>query len=197
MAKIDANRKKLLLIFALFIIPLSAATIWYSLLPEGYRPSKTTNNGDLISPAHRLEAFQEKTLAGKTYSGANLEKIWTVVHLLDAPCDEACSKRLYDTRQMRIALGKDIDRVQRLIVVSTPELAKSQQKMWDSHPDLAIVIAAKGGLSEQIRQLSQDQVNTVYLIDPLGNLMMKFAPALETKLMMKDIQKLLRLSHIG
>ncbi|MEZ5449928.1 MAG: hypothetical protein R3E95_14595 [Thiolinea sp.] len=197
MAKLDPNQKKLLLIFSLFLLPLLGAMLWYLFLPSGYRPGHTTNNGELILPVYPVQAFEQNDLQHQSFSGADLEKIWTLVHLLDAPCDEACSKSLYDTRQIRIALGKDIDRVQRVVVAATPELAQNESKMWASHPDLKVLLGNEKGLSAQIHQHTQDPANTVYLIDPMGNLMMKFSPELEPELLMKDLQKLLRLSHIG
>ena len=196
------HRKKLLLIIALFFIPLMIATAWYALLPKDYSPSSTTNNGNLIQPAYSLQNFSQQTLDGKTYTGKDLETIWTLVYLLDRPCDEACSKVLYNTRQTRIALNKDIDRLKRIAVVTPEALANTDARMWKSHPDLTILTieGADNALDVQIRKHTanlQHSVDSVYLVDPLGNLMMEFSPELNPKLMLKDIRKLLRLSHIG
>ena len=198
MTPFTPTQKKLLVIFALFFIPLFIATVWYGVMPAKLRPQTTTNNGQLIEPPRPLEAFETKTLSGEPYTVAQLETVWTLVHLLDAPCDADCSKSLYETRQIRIALGKDIDRVQRVIVVENAELAQSESKMWASHPDMSVVIASEHGLGQQIRaQVEQHAPNTVYLVDPLGNIMMSFPPDLNPKLLMKDLRKLLRLSQIG
>ncbi|WP_020394315.1 SCO family protein [Thiolinea disciformis] len=195
---LNASQKKLILIIALFFLPLFIATVWYKAAPPTFLPDAGTNNGDLITPARRLAAFEQATLTDQIWTLGNLETKWTLVHLLDAPCDEACSKSLYNTRQIRIALGKDMDRVQRVAVVKTPEIAKADSKMWESHPDMTILIShGSQDLAAQIRHTSTAPANTVYLVDPLGNLIMSFNPALAPKLMMKDLTKLLRLSHIG
>lgn len=197
-SKLSPSQKKLLVIMALFFLPLLIATIWYKLAPPSFLPHAGTNNGQLINPAQRIQAFQQVTLDGKTWSLGQLETKWTLVHLLDAPCNEACSKSLYNTRQIRIALGKDMERVQRVVVVKIPELAHAESKMWASHPDLAVLISNSAqDLAAQIRQQPAAPTNTVYLIDPLGNLMMSFSPELAPKLLMKDLTKLLKLSHIG
>lgn len=196
---IKKNRQRLLLIVAFFFVPLVIATIWYKNLPAGFSPSKTTNNGELIRPAVPIQPFSQATLAGDTLSGKNLETVWTLVHLLDSPCEEACSKALYNTRQIRIALNKDIDRVKRIAVVSEAVEKNTDRKMWASHPDLKLARAATAGLGAQIRGVVGEGVepHSVYLIDPLGNLMMRFPPDLNPKLMMKDLRKLLKLSRVG
>lgn len=195
-------RKKLLLIFALFFTPLIAASAWYKLLPQGYLPSHTTNNGNLIQPIYPLQHFSQQTLDGKTYASTDMSTSWTLVYLLDRPCDTACSKVLYNTRQIRIALNKDIDRLQRITVITPQALAATDARMWQSHPDMRILKTdeANNSLDTQIRTHTANQpypADSVYLIDPLGNLMMQFDPSLNPKLLLKDLQKLFRLSHIG
>lgn len=201
MATRTNSQKKLLIIFALFFVPLAIATLWYMFLPSGFKPESTTNNGNLIQPVYTLQNFTQKTRTGDEYTAKNLETVWTLVYLMDNVCDEACSKILYNTRQVRIALGKDIDRVNRVAVASPQALQETAAAMWESHPDMVVLQAgAEAGLGQQIREnlgANQYPEHSVYLVDPLGNVMMQFGPELDPKLMMKDIKKLLRLSHIG
>jgi cytochrome oxidase Cu insertion factor (SCO1/SenC/PrrC family) len=197
---LDAHQKKLLTIFGLFFVPLAIAATWYLLLPADYRPGSMTNNGNLITPIYPIAAFTQKTRDGDDFSGKDLEKKWTLVHLIKGHCGEECSKWLYNTRQIRIALAEDMDRVNRLAVVDSTAAATDNRKMWESHPDMRVIIGAQGGLAEQIRQHTAAQSypeHSVFLIDPLGNLMMQFPPDINPKLLMKDLEKLLKLSHIG
>lgn len=199
MEKAD-NRKKLLIIIAWFFVPLAIAISWYKLLPEEYRPSSMTNNGELLNPVFTLVPFSHQTAKGNSYTNRDVEKVWTLVHFIEGECDENCSKSLYDTRQMRISFGKDIDRVNRIVIVYGQGQGESNQKMWESHPDLQVLMAAKNGIGEQIEKnvdgFSRVD-NTVFLLDPLGNVVMRFPASLDVKLMKKDIRKLLKLSHIG
>ena len=201
MSELNPNKKRLLIIFALFFVPLAIAAIWYTLLPANYRPGSTTNNGNLIQPIYPVQAFSQKTKDGADYSGKDLETKWTLVHLVNDTCDEACSKWLYNTRQIRIALAEDMERVNRLTVVDSIKVATQNNKMWESHPDMKVIIDdEKGTLGPQIRSTADAQPypeNSVFLIDPLGNLMMHFPPNLEPKKLMKDLEKLLKLSRIG
>ena len=197
---INDNRKKLLTIIAWFFIPLAIAFSWYKLLPAAYHPMASTNNGDLLTPIFTLAPFEHKTHKGETFSNANIEKVWTLVQFVNGDCDEHCSRSLYNTRQMRISFGKDIKRINRLAVFNPSGQADGNQKMWASHPDLKVVIATERGVGAQIKaQLDEAYLknNALYLVDPLGNVMMHFPASLETKLIKKDIRKLLKLSHIG
>ena len=170
------------------------------MVPDGWRSSSTTNNGQLLDPIYTLQAFEQRTRDGKPFSGKDLEKVWTFVHLVDGECDEVCSRLLYNTRQIRIGQGKNIDRVQRVTVIGKAGETESNAKMWQSHPDMTFVMAAEGGLGEQIRrETSKDKfpANSFFLVDPLGNVMMQFPPDLPPKKVGKDLKKLLKLSHIG
>ncbi len=198
--KQNGNQRKLVLIFAWFLIPLTIAFAWYKLLPESMHPSNSTNNGDLLESIFTLEPFNHLTINGHSYANADIEKVWTLVHFVNGDCDEACSQSLYNTRQLRIALGKDVKRLSRLAILEPAGQSESNTKMWASHPDLTVVYSSNNGVAEQIhrnvRGLEIDQ-NSIFLVDPLGNVMMHFSPTLEPKLIKKDIRKLLKLSHIG
>lgn len=195
-----ANRKRLLLIFAWFFIPLAVATIWYVTVPDGWRSGSMTNSGTLLDPIFTVDRIEMETLDGQAFTNKDLEKVWTFVHLVDGECDEVCSRTLYNTRQIRIAQGKNMKRVERVAVVSAAEQSASNTRMWESHPDMVFVVAGKGGLGEQIRQqTAKDNFppNSIFLVDPLGNVMMQFSPDLPPKKVGKDLKKLLKLSHIG
>lgn len=194
------NRKKLIIIAAWFLIPLALATIWYKVLPKSFLPSASTNNGELLDPIFTLDKFTQQTAKGVIFTNVEIEKIWTLVHFVQGECDEQCSQSLYKTRQLRISMGKDIDRLNRIAVLKQDGASESNQKMWASHPDLEVLIASSNGVGAQIKsqvkniQISRD---SIFLVDPLGNVMMHFPASMEPKLIKKDIRKLLKLSHIG
>ena len=193
------GRKKLVLIIGLFIVPLIIATLWYLWLPLDYKPSATTNHGQLIQPPYPIKDFTQASISATSFTPKALQHTWTLVYLLDRNCDEACSKVLYNARQVRTALGKDTERVKRVTVLSTQALASTDKRMWDGHPDMTLLIADAKGLDGQIKVFTAKRYpqDSLYLIDPLGNLMMQFDPQLEPKWLLQDLQKLLRLSHVG
>ena len=194
------NKRKLITIIGWFFIPLAIAITWYKLLPEDYRPASMTNNGELLDPVFTLTEFSYQSLKGEPFSNKQVEKVWTLLHFIEGECDASCSESLYNTRQMRVSFGKDIDRLNRVAVVRGAIMGESNQKMWASHPDLTVLISAGNGMGQQIeKQVSgfDRNSNAVFLLDPLGNVVMRFPVSLEVKLMKKDIKKLLKLSHIG
>ncbi len=198
--RLKDNQKKLLIITAWFFIPLLIAVSWYKILPDSLLPEMTTNHGALLDPAFTLSPFKHQTIAGELFSNIDVEKVWTLVHFVNGDCDEACSRSLYKTRQLRLALGKDIDRLKRIAILNPAGQSDSNLKMWASHPDLTVLINAEQGIGAQIKTMAgkfYTNENALFLIDPLGNVMMHFPATLEPKLIKKDLRKLFKLSHIG
>jgi cytochrome oxidase Cu insertion factor (SCO1/SenC/PrrC family) len=119
------GRLEFLLIVALFTVPLLGAVGWYALAP-GTVPAPATH-GSLIDPARPLEAFSVPASGdGDTFTLENLRGRWTLVQVVDHACEADCAERLYYTRQIRTALGRDRQRVQRVTQVArrygfTPE----------------------------------------------------------------------------
>lgn len=196
----SANRKKFVAIVALFLVPLIVSLVVYKTLPEGYRPSNMANNGNLLQPIHTLAPFNQLTIQGQSFGNKEVEKKWTLLHIISSECDEECSKMLYNSRQTRLLLSKNIDRVQRVVVLSDAAQHSTMDKMWTSHPDLTVLLGVQDGIGSQVHKSvsgSDKRPYSVFLVDPLGNLMMEFPQDLDPKLVLKDLKKLLKLSHIG
>jgi hypothetical protein len=128
-----------------------------------------------------------------------LEGKWTLLYFGPGSCPASCRTGLYDTRQVRAALGKDSERVQRVFLAEGDLGAMPLTKA--DHPDLAIVRATEEA-APLIALLRQAQAggaadDRIYLIDPLGNLMMWYAADAAPKGMLEDLKRLLGLSHVG
>lgn len=188
------GRRTLIGLFALFFAPLLFAMAWYALAP-GYTPPSTPH-GTLIEPAQPLDPFHLTSGEGETLTLDGLRGQWNLVHFVPERCNEACRERLYETRQVRDALGEDRSRVRRLVVAeagrSTPGLAD----LLGEHPRLMVMQGdGRGAFGRQFPGNRDD--GAVFVVDPLGNLMMRFAPGLPPADMLKDLEKLLKLSRIG
>lgn len=182
----------LVALFALFFAPLLIAMAWYALAP-GYAPPPSPN-GELIDPPRPLEAFSARSADGATVDLESLRGRWQLVHVIPGACGGACRERLYHTRQVHDALGEDRVRVVRLAVVEGGAAALAG--VLDRHPRLRVLPAAEAvGL---VRQLPGGKGSgSVFVVDPLGNLMMRFPPSLAPDAMLDDLEKLLKLSRIG
>lgn len=194
--RIRRNRLKLVAIISLFVGPLLIAFIWYYGLGGKFAPTGAVNNAPLISPVVTVGEFQNALHGGGAVGLDSLRRKWTLVHPVGDGCGEACETFLYHTRQTRIALGKDVERLQRYLIVTDPSLV---ERLRERHPD-ALFLESGGGLEVQLTPVTGETVAEpadAILIDPLGNAMMRIPADLDPKLMLKDLKKLLKLSRIG
>lgn len=182
-------RAKFLAIVAVFALPVIAATFAYF----GWRPTSHGNYGTLIPPAP-LAHTRGATVDGEPYDLAALKGNWVMVHVGPATCDADCARLLWLMRQTRIAQGKDQTRIARLWVVegggapSAPSLA--------GQDGLVVWRPAEQSFVDQF-PASAARARHLYLVDPLGNLMLRFPADPDPKRLMKDLRLLLKASQIG
>lgn len=204
----DRRQRRLLIGLALlFFAPLGLA--FYLYYGHGtWHPGGRVNAGELIQPARPLPALALPLLASGNTQPNFLKGKWTFLYVITGPCTEACRTRLYDTRQVRLALDRDMNRVQRVFIADAG--CCDAQFLHDQHPDLIVIRAdaADASLLALLPGLDASAAPTatagtastaprVYLIDPLGNLMMSYAANAKSKGMLEDMKRLLRLSSIG
>jgi len=195
------QRIKLLVILGMFALPVLLAWIWHA-NSDRWRPGGTTNYGELITPARPLAAFSMPGLDGTLITQEFLRGRWTLVYIGAADCDQVCRTNLYNIRQVRLALNEKFDRVQRLWVLSDGRGSEQLPALLADHPGLKV---AKPDTAELARLLAQfgsadaavPVSGRVYLVDPLGNLMMRYPADAKPKGMLKDLERLLKTSWVG
>jgi cytochrome oxidase Cu insertion factor (SCO1/SenC/PrrC family) len=194
------GRRQLVLLAALFFVPLAIA-FWMYYGPTGWRPSGDASKGDLIDPARPLATLALATADGTQTAPDFLRGKWSMVYVGDGLCDDRCRAALYLTRQSRIALNKDMDRVQRVFLVTGR--CCDRGFIAQEHPDLIVARVdddASAALLEPFPTyggVPLADAGRIYIVDPLGNLLMSYAPTAPDKALLTDMKKLLRLSHIG
>ena len=194
------GRRRLLALAALFFVPLGVA-FWMYYAPSGWRPSGDASKGDLIDPARPLPGLAVPTMDGPPTAAAFLRGKWTMLYVGDGLCDDRCRKALYLTRQTRIALNKDMDRVQRVFLAT--DRCCDRAFLAQEHPDLVVARVEDEASARLLAPFpTYDGVpvasaGRIYLVDPHGNLLMSYAPDAPDKALLTDVKKLLRLSHIG
>ncbi len=181
--------KSLWLIIALTAAPVAASYLLYYFWP----PGRTVNHGELIEP--RLLPAPKLALAGGApFQLSQLRGKWLLVSVDSGRCDAHCDRKLLYMRQLRLTQGKNTERVERLWLISDDaaprdEAVSQYQGTWivrAAGADLLKLFPAQGAVSDHI-----------YLIDPLGNLMMRFPRDPDPRLMIKDLARLLKASQIG
>jgi cytochrome oxidase Cu insertion factor (SCO1/SenC/PrrC family) len=196
------SRLSLLLLLGVFGAPVVLAWLAFYVFPE-WRPAGTSNHGQLITPIRPVPAFQVETLSGDTIDETFLRGKWTLVYLMQGACPESCVRQLYRLRQVRLAQGKNIDRVQRLMLWDHANVGPQQRAELGEHFPGQVIAPMPGqapaALLETFVLDAQDPMRAgrVYLVDPLGNLMMHYQPGDEPRGMIKDLERLLKYSGLG
>jgi hypothetical protein len=185
------GRRNFLLMAAMFLLPLAVVfALYYGGI---WSPAGTSAKGDLLQPARPLEITALRYADGRAAGIEAFEGKWSLIYIGDGACDEKCRTALTYGRQTRIALGKDMDRVQRVFFVTGQ---CCDQKYLDAEqPGLVVLDASSPDL---LPQFPGDRDTSLYIVDPLGNLMMHHrATQVINKDLLSDLKKLLKLSHIG
>jgi cytochrome oxidase Cu insertion factor (SCO1/SenC/PrrC family) len=182
---------------ALFFVPLAVS--FYLYYGTSWRPSGGAQHGELINPARPLP---EVTLARPdgTATGSDfLRNEWHLVYLGDGACGAPCREALVKTRQVRLALDKDVSRVGRVFLYSGS--APDAGYLAAEQPDLvAASIDGEAGrvlLAAFPQDAAPLSAGHLYIVDPLGNLMMRYPADAAPRAILTDLERLLRLSHIG
>ena len=184
-------RLKLALIGLFFALPFVLAWTAYWL---HWTPGSTGNYGELLQPPPQVPAGGLVGMDGKPFSLASLRGKWVMLQFDAAACDGYCERKLYFMRQLRVAQGKDMHRVERVWVLTgggnpAPALMTAI--------DGTYVVRAAGGTVAAAFPAGGRVEDHIYLIDPLGNLMMRFPRDPDPSKMLKDLQRLLKISQIG
>lgn len=197
-----SSRQALVLLALMFMAPTFVAWIMHNTGEEGWRPEGTTNQGVLIHPA-RLLTLPVEIFVGETSLNDHLKGFWTLVYIGDSDCDAVCRENLYKMRQVRIAQNDKMNRVQRLFIVKTDNVPEELSGFLEQeHPKMAVVTVDAAQMAEISPLFEMDaklvvNADRIYVVDPLGNLMMYYEADAAAGGMFKDLKKLLKYSKIG
>lgn len=188
------GRKVFLLMLVFFIVPIIVVIMMYKL---NWKPSGASI-GELVSPARLLNSSNElKSNEGLVLPAKFWKEKWSVVYVA-ADCEKACLDKLHDMRQLHVSLYKDIDRAQRVLITTSPDVASIKR----DYPDLIVINQPTENVLNFVQQFQIDGENVVssnrlYLVDPLGHLMMSYKSKVPLADVRKDITRLLRYSWAG
>ena len=187
------GRRTFLIVAALFLVPVAVAfTLYYGKL---WHPANSSSKGELINPARPLLVTGLRHPDGTPAGPDVLSGKWTLIYIGDGRCDDACRNALVFGRQSRLALNNEMTRVQRVLLATAnccynEYFAREQEGLIAldaSSPEAAALLA----------QFPEAREHSLFIVDPLGNLMMRHDASHTTQDLLSDLKKLLRLSHIG
>jgi hypothetical protein len=179
------GRRTLLLLAAVALAPVVASYSAYYLFPR----DKKANYGELL-PTEPARPIAGTRGDGTPFALAQLKGKWVLAVAASADCGVPCRQALYAMRQARTMQGREMDRVQRVWLVTDD--AAPAVSLLAEHPDLLVARVPAEALSRL--PAGPDRI---YLIDPLGNLVLAFPLEPDIKRTAKDIERLLRASRIG
>jgi len=197
-----SSRQALVLLGLLFMTPAFVAWVMHNSTEQGWRPEGTTNRGMLVHPARPLSLPVEMMIAGQTANDF-LQGKWTLLYIGDADCDAVCNENLYKMRQIRTAQNENMRRIQQLYLVRDEAIPAPLAALLEKdYKDTAVTLLAAEQAAQiapyfLIDDVSMQAAERVYIIDPLGNLMMYYPPDAAPGGMLKDLKKLLKYSKIG
>ena len=180
-------RAQLLLIAATFVLPIAASLIAYNFMSH----EATANYGELVAPRPVTSQPFERP-GGARFTFAQLAGRWVMVASDSGACEAACLEKLEAMRQVRLALGRKAARVERVFVVDDVRpLEPTRLKDFEGME----AVRTPAGLSLP-SGAANDRAH-VYLVDPRGNVMLRWPAAGDRRRMLKDMERLLKASQIG
>jgi hypothetical protein len=188
-------RTKFVMIFLLFSVPFIASTITFLV----WKPSVTNNYGELLSPVVALPEAKlvrvDGDIANKELIEKSLRGKWLMITRDSGACETACQKKLYAMRQARLSIGREQDRVVRVVLVDD-DVAPSAALVKEFQGTIWVSAKALPWLAK-LPSSDANARNHLYGVDTLGNLFIRYNADPDIKRMMKDFQRVLKASQIG
>lgn len=189
-ARTKAGRFKMMVVLLLCAAPVIASYITYYFI----RPEGRLNYGELIEPQKPIPSLMAQDLNGNAVNLQSLKDQWLLISVSGAACNAQCQHHLYLQRQLREGLGKDKDRVEWLWLIT--DEAEIDKALLPALKTATVLRISHAQLTTWLDASSQKNLSDhLYLVDPIGNWMMRFPPqpdmanAAKVK---KDIEKVLR-----
>jgi hypothetical protein len=197
-SQLKRNRNKIIIIFAMTIVPFCIAWV-LSMNPDVL--TSRTNRGELIIP---VVVTQRTDITGfDQFSTDNIKELaghWVILNVVPGQkCAEECLYAMYKTRQLRLMLNKDLTRTRRGVLILDkvdPLLAAT----WWGDDDRLLRLMPDQELINKLKNLddaAEIDDGSLFLMDPLGNFMMRYKPGFDVYDIKKDLHKLLKISQIG
>ena len=186
------GRWKMLVVALVCAAPVLASYFtYYVVRPEGRR-----NFGELVDPQRPIPSITGTTLDGKTVVLPSLQGQWLLVSVAGGACDAACEKHLYYQRQMREALGRDKDRIDRVWLI--PDTVPVRDALKPALQQFTVLRVDAAQLSAWLAPAPDAKLaDHLYMVDPLGHWMMRWPATQDTATaakVRKDLERLMRAS---
>lgn len=187
-----SGRVKMLLVLLVCASPVIASYVTYFVI----RPEGRTNYGTLITPSRSLPALEMRTLTGEPVLGTSLKGQWLLVAVGPSSCDAACEQRLLKQRQLREMLGRESARLDKVWLITDADDPKpALRTAIESGVPVKALRADRAVLSAWLApEPGQALEDHLYLVDPMGEWMMRFPVGADPVRVKRDLNRLMRAS---
>lgn len=198
------NKKNLVVLILLVIVfvgPLLFA--WVTLKRAEQSSFKTTNHGMLINPPISISSIEFVDLTDNSkLSIDSLKGKWQLIYLGPNRCNEQCHNSLYNLKQIHTALNKQAVRVNKLfITVPDCKINECDKYISEHYPEFDRLQIDEQNFAKLFGKVSNSNdramLGEIYIIDPMGNLMMQYSADTQAKGILSDLKRLLTASKIG
>ncbi len=188
-ARTRSGRWKMMALFIICAAPVIASYFTYYVV----RPGGTSSYGELIEPQRPMPDWSGFDLEGRVVPLSSLKDQWLLVSVSDSDCNKQCEEHLYLQRQLREMLGKNKERLDWVLLYSGEKSIREELR-----PALvqgtALRVESKA-LAQWLSPAAGHQLEDhLYLVDPMGNWMLRFPAEMDHKMVRKDLERLMRAS---
>jgi cytochrome oxidase Cu insertion factor (SCO1/SenC/PrrC family) len=180
-----------------FIAPVVLAYVMFFFVDV----TSYVNHGEILNPIVHIKSFELTDEDNEIIPQDELTYKWRLISFVGKDCDAKCETRLYDTRQIHTSLGKNQHRLSRMFVHLEPASESLRKLMADEHENVINVNGEAATILKALGNNIHDDIgittNETYIMDPMGNVMMRFTQDQPNKEFLHDLKKLLKASQIG
>jgi hypothetical protein len=191
------GRAIMLLLLLIVALPTIIALV---LVKSGWRPvGKDLSHGELLRPSRPLPELVLQDAAGHPAPTRALRGKWLLMLIEGRDCQESCRANLYKMQQVRLAQGKDMRRVERVVVLPESVSLETATVLGRDYPGLAVYrgsASAVSALTAVLHSTPLNQAGELLIVDPLGNVVLRYGANADATGIHKDLARLLRLSQV-
>lgn len=195
--QLKKNRLLILIIFGMSIIPFLIA---WGLRQNPELLKGRTNRGELITP---IVTTERSDFTGfDQFSSDNMAQLsghWLIINVIPTPgCSQLCLEAIHKTKQIQLMLSKELTRTRRVVLVFNDVAPETAAQWWRDDTRL-LRVKPSAAVVKKMTEIRQGNVpeGMLFLMDPLGNLMMQYEPGFDPYEVKNDLMHLLRISQIG
>jgi hypothetical protein len=184
------GRNMLLILAGIFVLPFIMAALLHFL---DIRPGGKSF-GNLITPPVSLTTPQLNDVHGNVFSPEQWQKKWNIVMIDHHGCDASCQSILDKVNRVHISLAKEAKRVQRILILSSSG-SDFRSEIHKKFPNLKVLTGDTEPYVATYEAVASEP--SIYLVDPLGDLMMQYPQEIASKELRGDLVRLLKNSWAG